>query len=61
MKMNEKKLIGIGSIVALFLTIIIFLVFKPSDKVVEEKEEKIYYTVKFDSDGGTKYEDVKVL
>lgn len=61
MKMNEKKLIGIGSIIALVLTIIIFLIFKPSNKVVVKEEEKIYYTVKFNSDGGNKIEDIKIL
>jgi len=53
-----------GLVVSLIITIVLFLVFKPKNRVFKDKNKKnepVYYTVSFDSAGGTTISDIKVL
>lgn len=53
-----------GLAISLVITTIMFLAFKPKNKVFKTKDpepEPIYYTISFDSDGGTTISDIQVL
>ena len=62
-KLDGKKLIGAGLSISLLVSVLLFIIFKPSNKEFngnKKGDNETYYVIKFDSNGGSSISDMKV-